>query len=281
MYKKYSKLRIGSPFLLLVVLIIFTLNPIAVKGDYWREEFDDSDIDEWYLYGSDWSSSPVTIADHSFHVEDGLLKTNTASPSGDIFQGACREIDFVLGSWTADVYNAPNWGWVFHFGRDADLNAETINEDQAYYWLLFWNTDFSWTYSHDPTVTSDIDRESINEPYLIPSTRTEGWHSYELIFKADGLDIYMDGDLIFSLPFFPSDPATFDSYNQVCLVNHQNSFNMYDNVTAIERGFTYPPPSDTDSNDDDAGFTILLFGTGSIMAITTAYTLNRYFKKKD
>lgn len=112
MYKKYSKLRKGSSFLLLVVLVIFTMNPITVKGN-WSEDFSDNIIPEWVFWARDFGGedewdNPLT--EHGMYVEDGVLKSDGLTPQQDVFHGACRQIDFVLETYSVDVYNAPNWG---------------------------------------------------------------------------------------------------------------------------------------------------------------------------
>ncbi len=69
---------------------------------------------------------------------------------------------------------------------------------------------------------------------------------------------------------------------------------MYYNFTAIEKGFTIPPsnsnsetnsnsmvPLLSESNDDGVGFTILLYGSGSTIAISLVHSLNRWFNKKN
>ncbi|MCE7736526.1 MAG: hypothetical protein GPJ54_16715 [Candidatus Heimdallarchaeota archaeon] len=308
MYKKYSKLRKGTPFLLLVVLLTFTLNPISVKGS-WSEDFSDSNNSEWDLYATDWgrSDNVIQIVEHGLYVEDGILKSdNNANPKSLIYQSACRAYDFVLRSWSGDVYNAPGWGWAFTIGRDIDWtqNLTSAAKDFPAYYLIIGHSDMRWEYLPDSSVSDAEVNQNVN---FDKNVTTTGWHSYVIQFEETEFKFYLDGDLFLTHPVSHLDRSTsFDTYNTVCSVGPQTSPNMYDNITASEELIdpqivtSTPTSSSTstttssttttsnstvsspsDSNGDDAGFTILLFGGGSMIAISAIYTLNRYFKKKD
>lgn len=147
------------------------------------------------------------------------------------------------------------------------------------YWIIFWDTDMNWYYTPDKNVASDVVLEVENIPYD-KSILTAGWHSYEFKFGIDTFEFYMDDDLFFTYPVSHTDKtATFDTLNSVCIAASQGTANVYDNITATGTDSTTPPLSE--SNGGNAAYTILLFGSGSIIAISSVYTLNRWFKKKD
>lgn len=289
MYKKHSKLKGGSIVVFfLFILITFTLNPISVNAD-WTEDFSDNDLSEWELYATDWGREDevIQIVEHAMYVEDGILKTDGRTYDSNVYQSACRDFDFVPKGWSGDVYNAPGWGWAFNIGRDIDLSQNTTlgeGTPKPYYYLIFWNTNMNWYYGADPNVASDLNETSEDVPY-VTSVNTAGWHSYIFEFGDEKIDLYMDGDLIFSrVPSHVDKTATFDTFDDMCLVSNDDSPNMFDNVTLSEavidptNGTSLP---DSNSDDGDASFTLFVFGSGSIMAITSVYTLNRYFKKKE
>ncbi len=293
MYKKYSKLTRKSTFFLLVILIIFTLNPITVKGG-WSEDFSDSDLSEWDLYATVWNrpDNVIQVVEHGWYVEDEVLKSDGIPyPNALVWQTACRQIDFVIESWSADVYDEPNWIWAFFIGRNLDFNFNTTlgaTPPEPGYFLWFKDSELDWSYDTDPSVDSDFKISFDNIPYNT-EINTSGWHSYEFQFKTDTFDLYMDDDLFFSFSVAHTDKtATFDSFNSLCVVASSDDANMFDNINANGVGVntttppiqTTPPISD-ESNDGDAAYTILLFGSGSIIALSSIYTLNRYFKKKD
>lgn len=299
MYKKYSKLLRNSSFFFLVILIIFTLNPITVKGE-WNEDFPDPNLSEWDLRATVWNrpDNVIQVVEHGWYVEDGVLKSDGLPyPDALVWQTACRQIDFVIESWSADVYDEPNWVWAFFIGRNLDFNFNTTlsaTPPEPGYFLWFKDSQLDWSYDPDPNVASDVEA-AFNDVAYDSVINTSGWHSYEFQFNTQTIDLNMDDDLFFSFPVQHADKtATFDSFNSLCVVASSDDANMFDNITANEVGVTPPPPTTSsitttanstiplsESNGGDAAYTILLFGSGSIIALSSIYTLNRYFKKKD
>ncbi len=287
MYKKHSKLRGGSIVVFfLFILITFTLNPTNVTGD-WTEDFSDNDLSDWELFSTDWGRDDgiIQLVEHGMYVENGNLKTDGLAPSDVTFQAACRSFDFVLKTWSGDVYNAPGWGWGLLIGGHQDWTQNLTLAEMPivpYYYLIFWDIDMNWDYASDPNVPSDVNVSLENEVY-IGLVDTSGWHSYLFEFNETQFDLYMDEDLIFShAPSHTDKAATFDTFDSMCLSTFGNTANMYDNITMTGEESTNGPTSpDSGSDNGDAAFTILVFGSGSIMAITSLYTLNRYFKKKE
>ncbi|MHA2251175.1 MAG: transcriptional regulator [Candidatus Kariarchaeaceae archaeon] len=194
-------LKISNQSFVLCIFLVFAcllLSPSNVQAEIiWSDNFDDDNLDDWDVWGINWTSNPILPSNASMIVEAGVLKSNNTKPN--FWAYACHESNNTQGTWSFDWLPATNQRQDF-VSFISDINeTDWINVTEFYS-----NTYFLWLNTGVSSSIPGIDLHKhvgTNLNIKVESHYTgdisEDWHHIDISRDNTGLiKIYLDDVLV-------------------------------------------------------------------------------------
>ncbi|MHA2251176.1 MAG: hypothetical protein ACXAD7_12505 [Candidatus Kariarchaeaceae archaeon] len=184
----------GACFLIIALTLITSPFPVKSLSE-WSDDFEDGNLDDWDVWGINWTNNPILPSNAKMIVEDGVLKpVNTKSY---FWAYACHESTNAFGTWSFDWLPSTNQNSEFVSFIGDDTNWINVTEFYSNSYFLWLNTGASSTipgidlHKHVGTNLNIKIKSHYGENYA------GEWHHVVITRESDGIfKIYLDDELV-------------------------------------------------------------------------------------
>ena len=166
-------------------------NPIPSE-EVWSENFDDENIDDWEIFGIDYTTTPGTLIPGNFSVSGGVLRN--VGPEWDY---AIRNSSVAYGTWSFDVdIQRPEDFNRFPVGFMAEYNIENLQNATGDSYIISFRMPDDGPSGDIRLARNDVGGgTTFLDGYDVEIIR--GWKNIIVTREESGqFYVYLDGDLI-------------------------------------------------------------------------------------
>ncbi|MHA2075733.1 MAG: hypothetical protein ACW97X_14020 [Candidatus Hodarchaeales archaeon] len=255
---------------LLIVLLLFTISPGYAVDYHFEEDFDDSDLSNWTLFGMDWQSIGIMPINHSFTIsDDGELVSGGTSSSSNL-NGAYIGDNTSVGVWSIDVFVPSNaqkhiptdriWGLLFSEVKMSEYEDEPNSTKYPDFGVNFRNEAGNfYVYSGTPGLEFD-------ELISVSLQKFDQKQYYIFVRTTDRFYVFIDSEIALDIPLSSTIGS---SINYFSIAVAQGSNVRFDNlkITKDVNEMLNELLSTTSNSATTTGFSILSMFTISLSTL--------------
>ncbi|MHA2249649.1 MAG: hypothetical protein ACXAD7_04765 [Candidatus Kariarchaeaceae archaeon] len=173
---------------------ILIASPLYVSAEVqWSDDFDDGNLEDWTVFGYDWTGMTIVEWDGDMIVEDGSAKSTASTSKKET--NACHLSDIAFGTWSFDWKPAETPGLDYFVFISDDFDWVGKQELFSYGYAIRLDMRISpvislFKYGGSEMTFGTLEFYNLDE-------NLEGWHHIDVTRDEEGLfKVYFDKELV-------------------------------------------------------------------------------------